>query len=236
MNRLGSMRPGQGIPKTGQSIPAPFKPIANGCDASGQLNRKATTIPPPVYRPQPVAPVVSARRPLANTIVSPPLHPTLQKNGGSVVSPFAVRPPSTYLTPVGNSAAIQPMRRHSRRPSNEPNRYSAPPQTFTNNFGVTYFNPGSAEITRVRIKTTGDTMKDINKAYETTGRGGPGSGETWHHMGDYDPTTQECTMILVATATHAALPHHGGAAMARAHYWDDPDKKVKYFGEGATWY
>lgn len=117
---------------------------------------------------------------------------------------------------------------HGARQTKQPDRLGDSPATYKNRNGVTMFNPGSAAILTLYIKFSGDSMKDISEAVKRTSRGAPGSGEVWHHMSDYNPTTGCGTLILMDAATHAAIHHHGGSAMARAHIYDDPDKKAKY--------
>ena len=77
-------------------------------------------------------------------------------------------------------------------------------------------------------RTQAVELRDIAKLFKQTGRGGPGSGEVWHHLGDYNRRTREGTVVLMDQATHAALAHIGGSAQARADIWNDPDKKAKY--------
>lgn len=117
---------------------------------------------------------------------------------------------------------------HGPRPTAQPNRLGSAPALFRNRQGVPLLNPGSAEITREYMKLSGDSMKDIAYLVAKTGRGGPGPGEVWHHMGDFNQETGEGTVILMDQAVHAGLHHHGGSAMARAHMFNDPDKKAKY--------
>lgn len=111
----------------------------------------------------------------------------------------------------------------NRKPTDHPDH---PPRTV-NQGGNTNLLPGNSASSEKRMKLSGDSNKDINKLVKDTGQGGSGSGQTWHHMADYDTKTGMGTVKLMDTATHKALPHTGGSAQARAHIHDDPDKKAK---------
>lgn len=114
-----------------------------------------------------------------------------------------------------------------RRQTHEPDRFDAAPSIHWMG-GVPYLNPGNAALARIQWRFSGNSIRDIDEIVRLTGRGGPGSGEVWHHMHDYNPQTGWGTMILMDAAVHAALHHHGGSAQARAHQWNDPDGRVRY--------
>ncbi len=84
----------------------------------------------------------------------------------------------------------------------------------------------------VKIKMTGSRYGDFKNANAQagfysgsgnyTGKSHP-KGYTWHHLNDYDPSTNETTMQLVETGAHeATFPHEGSVRQfEQAH-------KVKY--------
>ncbi|MGF1603220.1 MAG: hypothetical protein ACFCU8_14585 [Thermosynechococcaceae cyanobacterium] len=85
---------------------------------------------------------------------------------------------------------------------------------------------GHGVLTTMTIYFTGDSMKDIADLVAKTGRGGPGSGETWHH-GDrgengYGP------VYLMQTTEHARISHMQGSAQARVYqHGGNPDNQAK---------
>jgi len=117
---------------------------------------------------------------------------------------------------------------HGKRHAKVPNRLGAPPGTYRDNHGVTHLNPGNSEITRVNMKLSGDSMKDIAMLQQQTGQGYAHQNQVWHHMSDYNPETGYGTVVLMPADVHRAHPHTGGSAMRRADMYDDPDKKAKY--------
>ena len=58
---------------------------------------------------------------------------------------------------------------------------------------------------------------------------------TWHHLDDYDPITNTCTMQLVETGTHVKCnPHLGGVEIVKRYFPEvnlyperDKSKKIK---------
>ena len=116
---------------------------------------------------------------------------------------------------------------HKRR-SQPPDRLNAPPQVQKDRHKNPLLFPGSSAIMTLQIKVSGDSPKDIKELVRRTGRGKPGSGETWHHMGDYDDRTGYGTVVLMPTADHQQA-HIGGSAQKRAtDYGGDPDRAAKY--------
>lgn len=114
-----------------------------------------------------------------------------------------------------------------KRRTQHPDRFGAPAEVVKDRHGKHLMPNGSAIMVR-RMKLSGDSGKDIKKLVEETGRGGPGSGETWHHMADYDEETGEGTVILMPTREHRQS-HVGGSAQKRATaHGGDPDSKAKY--------
>ena len=104
-----------------------------------------------------------------------------------------------------------------RRTSVPPDRYGQPAQGVRDNRGGGYqhLNPGGEVIMTIRMRFTGDRNAEIEEAIRRTKRGGPGSGETWHH-GTYNRDTQQGELQLMPTAAHQAIGHHGGNAEANA--------------------
>jgi hypothetical protein len=120
-----------------------------------------------------------------------------------------------------------------RRNSVPPNRLGSPPTDPDNpirdRFGNRLLMPGSAEIMRVRMRLSGNSLIDIRALQRRyPGRGTPARNEVWHHMGDYDPVTGEGTIILMPRDTHELYRHLGGSGQARAVIWDDPDRRARY--------
>jgi hypothetical protein len=117
---------------------------------------------------------------------------------------------------------------YGKRRNMVPDNPYAAPSTYKDRFGNTHFNPGNSTIMSRQYRFSGDSMKDIHNLHAITGRGAPGSGETWHHMSDWNPDTGMGTVKLVPTTIHSAHPHMGGSAQVRAVKWDDPQKRAKY--------
>ncbi|NBL66086.1 hypothetical protein GV828_12845 [Flavobacterium sp. NST-5] len=63
----------------------------------------------------------------------------------------------------------------------------------------------------VRIKLTGDDNLDIKLANKLAGFIKRPLKYTWHHLDDYDPVTNTCTMQLVETIIHIKCNPHIGA-------------------------
>jgi hypothetical protein len=114
------------------------------------------------------------------------------------------------------------------RATREPDRLGSAPHNYQDRHGNTHFNPGSSVLASIRMRLSGNSLTDIAHLVATTGRGGHGSNEVWHHMSDYDPTTGEGTVVLMPSAIHAAHHHIGGSALARATMHDDPDRMARY--------
>ena len=50
-------------------------------------------------------------------------------------------------------------------------------------------------------------------------KGGTPDLYTWHHVGDFNPETGECTMQLIKTSAHrATYPHEGSCAQFGRHF------------------
>jgi hypothetical protein len=65
----------------------------------------------------------------------------------------------------------------------------------------------------VKIILTGDRNLDKKLAYKLSGIS-PNKNYTWHHLDDYDPITNTCTMQLVLKEIHeATYPHYGAVAI-----------------------
>lgn len=56
----------------------------------------------------------------------------------------------------------------------------------------------------------GSRARDIAECKKTKDE----QGYTWHHVGDYNPSTNKGTMQLVPTVEHSAWGHYGGAEQA----------------------
>jgi hypothetical protein len=115
----------------------------------------------------------------------------------------------------------------SKRKSQPPDYLAHPPKIQKDRHGNKILLPGSAAITSIRMKVSGDSLKDIKKLEKETGRGGSQSDEVWHHQSDYDSKTKSSTVTLMPKAAHASS-HVGSSAFKRADMHDDPDKKAKY--------
>lgn len=62
----------------------------------------------------------------------------------------------------------------------------------------------------VKIKMTGDELKDIKLANRLSGITKKPKNYTWHHLDDFDPINGTCTMQLVETKVHRySAPHFG---------------------------
>jgi A nuclease of the HNH/ENDO VII superfamily with conserved WHH len=109
----------------------------------------------------------------------------------------------------------------------KPTDHSSHPPKVVDQGGNKVLLPGNSATSSKRMKLSGDSRKDIKKLVKDTGQGGPNSGQTWHHMADYDTKTGHGTVKLMPTNIHAGNPHTGGSAQARAHKFDDPDRKAK---------
>jgi hypothetical protein len=89
-------------------------------------------------------------------------------------------------------------------------------EVWTENGGVDFSNsnalhPSSGAV--VEIEYTGSYPLDEQAANAAGGFPSKPAGYTWHHVADYDPTTNTGTMQLVETAAHQAnQPHVGGVA------------------------
>ncbi|RCJ41014.1 hypothetical protein A6770_36600 [Nostoc minutum NIES-26] len=117
----------------------------------------------------------------------------------------------------------------SKRRTQPPDRPGAPPQVHQNRHGNPILLPGDSAIMTQKIKLSGDSAKDIRGLVARTERGGPGSGETWHHHADYDSQTDKGKVTLMPTADHQQHYHIGGSAQKRAtDHGGDPDKMAKY--------
>ncbi len=65
----------------------------------------------------------------------------------------------------------------------------------------------------VKIKMTGSDYYDNKLAYELSGIKKDGM-YTWHHLDDYNPLINTCTMQLVIKRVHrAAVPHYGSVEL-----------------------
>lgn len=75
---------------------------------------------------------------------------------------------------------------------------------------------GPNQTNIVRISYTGTRARDFGAANRAAGIGEtqkPPSGYTWHHVDDYDPTTNTGTLQLVRREAHqATYPHRGGVS------------------------
>lgn len=80
--------------------------------------------------------------------------------------------------------------------------------------GSTYPYPvKGSEKNILKIKLTGDRKFDKKLAYEMS-KITPNKNYTWHHLDDYNPTTNTCTMQLVSKDIHeATYPHFGAVAL-----------------------
>lgn len=75
----------------------------------------------------------------------------------------------------------------------------------------------------VKIKLTGDDNLDIKLANELAGLNKKPLKYTWHHLDDYDPMTNTCTLQLVETKIHIKCnPHYGAVKIAEEFH------KIKY--------
>jgi hypothetical protein len=115
-----------------------------------------------------------------------------------------------------------------RRRTQPIEHYGATAQVQQNSHGNNVLLPGNSAIMTVEFPFSGNSMADIQQLIQKYGRGGPGSGETWHHNHDYNKETGKGTVSLMPTDVHQSNPHIGGSAQARAVLHDDPDKKAKY--------
>jgi hypothetical protein len=80
--------------------------------------------------------------------------------------------------------------------------------------GTKYLYPiKESENNIVKIKLTGNRKYDKILAYELAGVK-PNKNYTWHHLDDFDPTTNTCTMQLVEKKIHeATYPHFGSVKL-----------------------
>jgi hypothetical protein len=76
------------------------------------------------------------------------------------------------------------------------------------------FSKSTAFEGQVPIQYTGSRMLDYQAANRAAGLGDSmraPSGFVWHHLDDYNPSTNTGTMQLVDQASHMAnAPHYGG--------------------------
>ena len=67
----------------------------------------------------------------------------------------------------------------------------------------------------VKIKLTGSRRMDDKLAYELSGIE-KNRNYTWHHLDDYDPMTNTCTMQLVDLEIHVkTYPHYGSVELVK---------------------
>ena len=70
----------------------------------------------------------------------------------------------------------------------------------------------------VKIKMTGKRRYDDKIAYELSGII-KNKNYTWHHLDDYDPITNTCTMQLVSKDIHiATIPHFGAVELIKKYF------------------
>ena len=93
-------------------------------------------------------------------------------------------------------------------------------------------------INTVKIQMTGGRYGDFKAANDiagytgisgnATGKSHP-NGYTWHHLDDYNPSTNESTMQLVKTDAHeATFPHSGSVSQFEKHHsveYESPEAK-----------
>ena len=71
----------------------------------------------------------------------------------------------------------------------------------------------------VKIKLTGVDNLDKKLANRLAGFKRNPKGYTWHHLDDYDPITNTCTMQLVKTRFHEiTYPHYGGVEIVKKYF------------------
>jgi hypothetical protein len=93
--------------------------------------------------------------------------------------------------------------------------------------GTPYLYPVQAgEKNIVKIKLTGSDYYDKILAERISGIGlNKIKGKyTWHHLDDFDPNTNTCTMQLVDTNVHRACSYHIGAVEIVKRFY--PDTKL----------
>lgn len=76
-----------------------------------------------------------------------------------------------------------------------------------------YLYKGEKKFGQISIKLTGSRGKDFALANAEAGLPKTPKGYTWHHLDDYDPITNSCTMQLVKTEVHDMASHTGGSAL-----------------------
>jgi hypothetical protein len=81
--------------------------------------------------------------------------------------------------------------------------------------GTKYLYPAKGkEKNIIKIKLTGNDYYDFKLANDLAGLSKKPLGYTWHHLDDYDPITNTCTMQLVKTVIHTKTnPHFGGVKL-----------------------
>ncbi|WP_415060065.1 HNH endonuclease [Flavobacterium sp.] len=82
--------------------------------------------------------------------------------------------------------------------------------------GTKYLYPAKGnEKNIVKIKLTGDRKLDDRLAYEIS-HIKKNKDYSWHHLDDYDPITNTCTMQLVSRDKHiATIPHFGAVQLVK---------------------
>lgn len=89
---------------------------------------------------------------------------------------------------------------------------------FANSSDLFPAGPGQSSI--VTIVMQGARKNDFTQANIAGGfTAGRPADYTWHHVGDFNPATGECTMQLVTTTAHeATYPHTGSCAQFGEHF------------------
>ncbi len=82
--------------------------------------------------------------------------------------------------------------------------------------GTAYLYPVSGNQKNiVKIKLTGSRKNDDKLAYKLSGVK-KNKNYTWHHLDDYDPVTNTCSMQLVELDIHVkTCPHYGSVELAK---------------------
>jgi hypothetical protein len=83
--------------------------------------------------------------------------------------------------------------------------------------GTKYLYPAKGkEKNIIKIKLTGNDYYDFKLANDLAGLSKKPLGYTWHHLDDYDPITNTCTMQLVKIKYHRKTnPHFGSVELVK---------------------
>ncbi|WP_430613038.1 HNH endonuclease [Flavobacterium sp. JP2137] len=86
--------------------------------------------------------------------------------------------------------------------------------------GTAYLSPVTANQKNiVKIKMTGSRRMDNKLANKLAGFDKQPENYTWHHLDDYDPMTNTCTMQLVHSDIHTkCYPHYGAVEIVRQYF------------------